>query len=177
MSQIETTLSKCNVLTFFLTEECHWHLNKFLLDFRRNSIFQWKTSWSKIFWLAEPGTEMEGEGRRRNCWGFLLEFSAQSYPVHLRDRSGAGNGTWTATHPLTCSALHSAEGPTLTVTQRSSEVIPLSGKKIILVVSCSAWLRGSRSCTPVCPCPFQAHSDLVLWSTDQSYQHSQNNGI
>lgn len=55
---------------FFLTKSCHWHLNKFLLDFRKNSIFQWKTSWWKIFWLPHSGIEMEGDCRRNKCYGF-----------------------------------------------------------------------------------------------------------
>lgn len=172
---------------FFPTRECHWHSNKFLLDFRRNSIFQWKTSWSKIFWLAESGTEVEGERRRRNWCGFLLESfcSVLLCPsLDLWDRRGAGNGTRTATHsqehPLTelqsptdmlCSSLCWGTNPDSNP-EISGIISPLWKNK-----SCSAWLRGSRSWTPVCPCPFQAHSDLVLWSTDQFYQHSQNIGI
>lgn len=141
------------------------------------------TGWARD---GNGGWVQEKELLRISAWVFC---SVLLHPYQgLWGRSGAGNGTWTATHsqehPLTelqnpidllCSSLCWGTNP-----DSNPEILwdySTSLGKGILVVSCSAGLRGSRSCTPVCPCPFQAHSDLVLWSTDQFYQHSQNFGI
>lgn len=162
---------------FFLTKNCHWHLNNFLLDFRKNSIFQWKTSWSKIFWLALLGIEAEGDWGRNKCYRFSAWVVLLSLTLSIWESMGQKwswyRGMYSHTQPgtsllaldksygisVTCPALHSAERPTLMITQRSSEIVPPLGtvmEKEVLVVSCSAWLRGSWSCTLVCACPFQA---------------------
>ena len=177
MSQIETTQSKCNVLTFSWPKTVIDIWTSSLFDFRKNSIFQRKTCWSKLFWLALLGMETEGNCRRNKCYGFSARVILLSLTLSVWGSMGQ-KWSWywdTYSHPqpgtsflaldssygvpVTCPALYSAERLTLMITQRSSDIIPPIGtamEKEVLVVSCSAWLRGSWSCMLACTCPFQA---------------------
>lgn len=118
--------------------------------------------------------ETEGDCRRNKCYGFsawviLLSLPLSIWRVYGPEMELVLGHTQLDTSflaldnsygvPVTCPALCSAERPTLVITQRSSEIIPPIGtlmEKEDLVVSCSAWFRGSWFCTLVCTCPFQA---------------------